>query len=1058
MPADPTPAKENTACLALDLVARARSGTLVYVDPTGDRLEALAAAAAAFAPELEVLCIPAADVLPYDRAVPSGRVSGQRVSALVRMAMAPERPRLVVTSARALMARVPPPSCWREAELVLRPGDPVDGQALHASLLAWGYVDDEHVDEPGQAALRGQVLDVFPGDGAAPARLLVEAERITSIHGVDAASQRSTEDLPSLVVRPVTEIDPAAVRAGPAATEGLVGLPSFLPAAPILLHRGATERWPELWEEAEDAHAATRRARRVSDEAADGAYLPPPSRLFIPPAEMEALLAGRIVEEATGLGQAAPVSSGGRPATLARAIQAALAEGRVVLGTLDDALPAALQRRGVSLHRAATWEATMAAPAEQAVLVPIALDAGFARPGLTVLAVGAPVQVRTAGLPVEEPPRMGDIVVHEELGACRLRKLAVVEEEERVALEFAEGTELLVPAGDLDRIWRYGSEAGAIALDHLHGEGWRKRRDQIAAEVAATAKALSAEAAARAAMQAPVIQPPSAAMERFARRFPYPLSPDQEAAIDATLADLSSGRPMDRLVCGDVGFGKTEVALRAAAAAALAGFQVAVMAPTTVLARQHFDQFSRRFAGLGIEVAALLRGAGTAAGRAVRDRLADGSVGVVVGTQAVAAPGIRFKRLGLAVIDEEQRFGDADKKRLAALRAADGGVHSLVMTATPIPRTLQSALVGLRQISVIATPPRRRQPTRTFVLPFDPVVVREALLREHRRGGQSFVVCPRIEDLQPAAATIAELVPELSAVTAHGKLKPQALEQLVAEFAAGEHDVLLATNIIEAGLDIPRANTILIQRPDRFGLAQLHQMRGRVGRGDRRGVAYLLTQAGRAIPLRTERRLRTLEHATELGAGVAISLADMDARGAGDLFGDKQAGHVHAIGTELYQHLLGAELARAAGQPPKPEPAELHTGVAGHIPDELVAEPDLRLALYRQLARLDTEAAVDDFTEELADRFGDLPQPLQSLLAQARLRAWCVGAAVRRLDAGPDAVALTPLQPAAAEDLARRFGDAAVKGERVILPLAVGNPQERLDAISALVGSAAPTG
>jgi transcription-repair coupling factor (superfamily II helicase) len=347
---------------------------------------------------------------------------------------------------------------------------------------------------------------------------------------------------------------------------------------------------------------------------------------------------------------------------------------------------------------------------------------------------------------LEEPPRLSDIVVHAEHGVCRLKSLRLIGGEERLALEFHEGTELLVPIGHLAQIWRYGSEAGHLALDRLHGEAWHRRRNEIEAQVTETAEALAAAAARRAQTKAPVIEP-RAAYTRVVERFAFAPTPDQAAAIEAVLADLASGRPMDRLVCGDVGFGKTEVALRAAAAAALAGFQVAIVAPTTVLARQHLATFRRRLAGVGLRVEPLLRGAAGAAAKVVREGLADGSIGVVVGTQAIASDKVRFKQLGLVVVDEEQRFGDADKRKLATLKSGSSGtVHTLVMTATPIPRTLQAAMVGLRDISVIATAPVRRQPTRTFVLPWSEAIVREALGREHGRGGQSFVVAPRIED------------------------------------------------------------------------------------------------------------------------------------------------------------------------------------------------------------------------------------------------------------------------------------------------------------------------
>ena len=503
---------------------------------------------------------------------------------------------------------------------------------------------------------------------------------------------------------------------------------------------------------------------------------------------------------------------------------------------------------------------------------------------------------------------------------------------------------------------------------------------------------------------------------------------------------------MNRLVCGDVGFGKTEVALRAAAAAALSGHQVAIVAPTTVLARQHLETVRRRFAGTDVRVEALM-GAGPE-GRAVRAGLADGSVGIVVGTQALAAAGLRWKRLGLVVIDEEQRFGEAQKQALLGRRGPEGAVHALVMTATPIPRTMQMAMVGLRDVSVIATAPIRRQPTRTLVAPFDPVLVRDALLRERSRGGQSFVVCPRIADLAPGGGAAGGAgVRGLRVVQAHGRMKAEALEAAVVGFAGGEGDVLLATNIIEAGLDIPRANTMVVLHADRFGLAQLHQIRGRVGRGGRRGVALLTTDPGRKLAANTLARLKALESLSSLGAGVAISAADLDQRGAGELFGEVQAGHVSALGTELYQHLLLRAVRALQGEAPPPPPPVVHAELPGHIPEDYVPEPDLRLSLYRRLARVCESGELDEFEAELHDRFGDWPEPVAALLAVARLRCWCSGLHVARLDSGPRGAALTLVNGGAAE-LAARLGGVEKEG-RVLVPVA-GAAIQRARALAAM--------
>jgi transcription-repair coupling factor (superfamily II helicase) len=460
---------------------------------------------------------------------------------------------------------------------------------------------------------------------------------------------------------------------------------------------------------------------------------------------------------------------------------------------------------------------------------------------------------------------------------------------------------------------------------------------------------------------------------------------------------------MDRLVVGDVGYGKTEVALRAAALAALAGRQVAVAAPTTVLVRQHLETFARRFEGTSAKVAGLSRLSSAAEKKAVKAGLADGSIAIVVGTGAVAGKDVAYKNLALVVVDEEQRFGAADKTRLREL----GAGHVLTMSATPIPRTLQNALVGLQQLSVIATPPARRQPIRTTIGTFDPASLRTALLRERSRGGQSFVVVPRIDDMSAMAERIAKAAPELELLQAHGKMPAGEIDDAMVRFARGDGDVLLATNIIEAGLDVPRANTMIVWRADRFGLSQLHQLRGRVGRGSRRGQVLLLTDPDCAIAPRTLARLNTLQAFDRLGAGFAISARDLDMRGAGDLLGETQAGHVKLIGVDLYQHLLGSALRQARGETVERWTPQLNLGLGGVLPESWIPESDLRITLYARLARIEDLPALESFEEELGDRFGELPEPALRLLAIARVRVLARALGIGRIDAGPAGIALT---------------------------------------------------
>ena len=469
--------------------------------------------------------------------------------------------------------------------------------------------------------------------------------------------------------------------------------------------------------------------------------------------------------------------------------------------------------------------------------------------------------------------------------------------------------------------------------------------------------------------------------------------------------DLASGKPMERLIIGDVGYGKTEVALRAAAIAALARYQVIVAAPTTVLARQHLELFTRRFADTGVTVAGLSRLTSAAEKKAVLAGLKDGSIGVVIGTAAVVGKSVRYAKLGLVVIDEEQRFGAADKAKLR--RAAD--VHLLVMSATPIPRTLHRAMIGLQQVSVIATPPARRQPIRTTISDKDDPAIGLALRREKMRKGQSFVVVPRIADLADMRKRLERIAPDLSLVEVHGKMPGAELDEAMVRFAAGEGDILLATNIIETGLDVPRANTMIIWRSDRFGLAQLHQLRGRVGRGRRRGQVILTTE-GETMSEATQKRLRTLETFDQLGSGFSIAGADLDQRGGGDILSDAQAGHMKLIGVELYQHLLEGALRRARGEPQRAWYPEIRAGTTGALPPDWIPEEEVRLNLYMRLARLRERSELEAFEVELADRFGPLPDEARSLMDRALLTILALETGIRAVNAGPKAIALTPAE------------------------------------------------
>ena len=555
---------------------------------------------------------------------------------------------------------------------------------------------------------------------------------------------------------------------------------------------------------------------------------------------------------------------------------------------------------------------------------------------------------------------------------------------------------------NIELLTRYGHEEGL--LDRLGGGAWQAKKARLKARIRDMAERLIRIAAERALRKGAVLAPPDHhAWEEFCARFPYAETDDQLAAIADVLADMESGRPMDRLICGDVGFGKTEVALRAAFVAAMSGVQVAVVAPTTLLARQHFKSFTERFRGLPLRVRQLSRFVPAREAAETRAGLADGSIEIVIGTHALLAKSVKFASLGLLVIDEEQHFGVQHKERLKQLRS---DVHVLTLTATPIPRTLQLALSGVRELSLIATPPVDRLAIRTYVSEFDAVTVREALLREHYRGGQSFYVVPRIADIAEVEAHLREQVPEVRVLVAHGQMAAGDLDERMNAFYDGQFDVLLSTTIVESGLDIPAANTLIVDRADMFGLAQLYQIRGRVGRSKLRAYAFFMTEPRKPLTVQAEKRLRVLGALDSLGAGFTLASQDLDIRGAGNLLGEEQSGHVREVGFELYQDMLHEAIAKLqSGEVGMADEGEwspqINLGVPVLIPEPYVPDLDVRLGLYRRLSGLERKVEMEGFAAELIDRFGPLPKEVETLMLVVRIKALCKRAGIARLDGGP---------------------------------------------------------
>ncbi len=1039
---------ECTVGIAATRIAVAMEKKSVLVIASSDyRARDIHAALFGAVPKAEIVLFPSSDALPGDSQPPTPANTGVRLSALRRirtLTRAKPRPRIVcVTTAEAASEMLPKPGTFDGALTRFAVGGRIEPDAFRTVVKGIGYFEDDRVDEPAEFAMRGRVIDIFPANSDRPVRLELADGRILRIREFDSVSQRGVRDLPHIDL-------------GSAAWPALLGrtntLFDYLPDTIIAIDPGAAvERGRFLSLAADAMHGVKKKPATNPNIVAQAAWdtaTRKKSTLDLAPAADERTIRFTATVD--------PIR------TMNAEIAAAMKEkARVVVAASEHDARFIKKRLPRKLASGAkvipSWAAADSGWLNRVKFLDMKIPLSWRQPRMLVISA-AEVLGGNAGLSAASGDKgehlleigdvcVGDVVIHEDHGISVIAGLrsagGASGPGEAIELEYAGGSRRLVPVEEADRLWRYGADRTAVTLDGLDGASWRKRRlviDKAMSDTAADMTRLAKEYAKRRAIK---LEPDPAAYNEFSAGFPFSETPDQTRAIAAVRDDLASGKPMDRLVIGDVGYGKTEVALRAAALAALAGKQVVISAPTTVLVRQHYETFRKRFEGTGLKVASLSRLSDAADRKRVKAGLADGSISVVVGTGGVAAEKVEYAKLALVIIDEEQRFGAAEKAKLRDL-AGDGG-HLLSLTATPIPRTLQNALLGLKQMSIIATPPARRQPIRTLAGVFDEAQVRTALHREKDRGGQSFVVVPRIQDLPTIAETLHRLVPDLSLRQAHGDMPAAEIDESMVRFANGLDDVLLATNIIEAGLDVPRANTMIILRADRFGLAQLHQLRGRVGRGNRRGHILLTTEPGATLTEATRKRLRTLESLDRLGAGFAISARDLDIRGAGDLVGDAQSGHMKLIGIDLYQHLLERAVREAQGETLERWTPVINVGVHGSIPTDWIPEADTRLSLYLRLARLTTRDELKAFEEELIDRFGKEPEEAATLLRLASLRGLMRDAGIAKVEAGPSAIAFTPRA-----ELSKRAADAAgvvVRNGRLILEASISAPIERLKRV-----------
>ncbi len=817
-------------------------------------------------------------------------------------------------------------------------------------------------------------------------------------------------------------------------------LADYLPGVSISLDNQAQESLDARLEMIAD-HAEARRGPTRDGEVP---YRPlPPERLYLDRGEWEAMLAAGPSVAFSPYGKpdgAAGLDAGGRPGALftkagagasgtafqqlkEQAANWATQKRRTVVAAWSkgarERLLHLLRENGVKAEAAESWKKAQDLPLNTTAIVALGLERGFVAAGFGIVA-----EQDLLGERISRPPRRqkradqfiaeateiaeGDLVVHQDYGIGRYDGLETLRvgpaPHDCLRLIYDGHEKLYLPVENIELLSRFGSEGGGVALDKLGGAGWQTRKAKMKQRIRDMAGELIRTAAARRVREAATLAPPEGVWDEFIDRFPFAETDDQVRAISDVLEDMAAGRPMDRLICGDVGFGKTEVALRAAFVAAMSGGQVAVVVPTTLLARQHTRTFTARFQGFPVRVAQLSRMVTAKEAAETKKGLADGSINVVVGTHALLAKSVAFDNLELLIVDEEQHFGVSHKEKLKALKA---DVHVLTLTATPIPRTLQLALTGVREMSLIATPPVDRLAVRTFISAFDSVVVREAILRERFRGGQVFCVVPRIEDLGRMAERIRAIVPEARMVEAHGRLAPTELERVMSEFGDGKYDILLSTNIVESGLDMPAVNTLIIHRADMFGLGQLYQLRGRVGRGKQRGYAYLTWPPNHRLSAAAEKRLDVMQTLDSLGAGFTLASHDLDIRGAGNLLGDEQSGHIREVGIELYQQMLEDAVAELQTERGRRAPSDrewtpnIQLGLPVLIPEGYVADLPVRLGLYRRIGALGSDAETDAMAAELVDRFGPLPAEVENLLQVVTLKRMCREAGVEKLEAGP---------------------------------------------------------
>lgn len=1052
---------------AFVLQQHANRQPLLYVARTETKAQQTYEQLKILAPNLKTCYFPGWDCLPYDRSSPNHDIVSERVRLLCDFVDNPKAYDVTICSAATFLQFLPPQIQFQGQSWVLKPGKQIAHTLFLDYLANKGYQRSETVREAGEFAVRGGLIDLFSLGADYPVRIDFFGNEIENLRFFDPLTQKTLGPCSSLILRPAHEILLSseaiscfrqkyrqifgvaksqlyeAISAGrryagmehwlPLFFESLATLEDYLAKPQIICDFQLEEAIQARLETIETYFKA--RAQTIPGDVSPP-YLPiPPEFLFKSHAQWQE--SANQSYHLTPFSQSNTTDYHCRLApdfTQIRQQQNVfeyikqwiplLAKPLIICCFSDgsrDRLTHVFHEHGLDAEILEKWSKTLSPLA----VVTYPLERGYETPDMMVLSeqdllgdrlIRSSHKKRKSAKALLEASQLstGDLVVHRDHGIGRYEGLVTLNINQAahdcLCLIYEGGDKLFLPVENIEAITRYGSDDSVAQLDKLGSTAWQNRKTRVKKRIREIADYLIKIAAERTLHQGEIISKKEAEYDEFCTRFPYPETDDQLRAIDETLADLSSGKPMDRLICGDVGFGKTEVALRAAFVAVASGKQVAIVTPTTLLCRQHYKTFSERFQGFPYKVAQLSRFVTQKQAQVLRQDLEQGNVDIVIATHALFSDKIKFTDLGLVIIDEEQHFGVKQKEKLKSLQK---DVHVLTLTATPIPRTLQLALTGVREMSLITTPPIDRLAVRTFVMPSDPLIIREAILREHFRGGQTFYVCPRLEELTKLEQQLKELVPEVKVIAAHGQMPTQQLEEVMTAFYDRQYDVLLSTNIVESGIDIANANTLIIHRADLFGLAQLYQLRGRVGRAKVQGYAYLTLPTDQALSANAQKRLEIMQTLDKLGAGFTLASHDMDIRGTGNLVGEEQSGHIKEVGVELYQRLLQEAIMMVRAEQEFGSPTtdewmpQINLGTSVMIPETYVSDLNLRLSLYRRVADLKTREEIDTFAAEMIDRFGKLPEEVQNLFEIIELKSLCRAANIEKVDAGPKGVVIT---------------------------------------------------